>query len=144
MGDVGLHAVHRLQVRLWVEVGVIEHDGVRRGECDAEPSRSRRAHEDLARCARDVGRHMGRHGGGIWEIEARYKGGHAGLELAPLGVELLDVDLALYAVGGAVEPRVRDACLGSGLGSGSGSGLVSGLGSGLRLGLGPNQGQGQG
>ena len=101
MGDVGVHAVHRLQVRLWVEVGVVEHDRVRRGEGDAQPARARRAHEDL--------------------------------ELAPLGVELLDVDLALYAVGGAVEPRVRDACLGSGLESGSGSGLVLGLGLGFEL-----------
>ena len=54
---------------------------------------------------------MGRYGGGIWEIEARYSGGHEDLELAPLGVELLDVDLALHAVGRAVEARVRDAAL---------------------------------
>ena len=111
MGDVGLHAVHRLQVRLWVEVGVIEHDGVRRGEGDTQPARSRRAHEDL--------------------------------ELAPLGVELLDVDLALHAVGGAVEPRVCDAWLGSALGLGLGLGLGFwfwfwfwlGLGLGVGLGL---------
>ena len=66
---------------------------------------------------------MGRYGGGIWEIEARYSGGHEDLELAPLGVELLDVDLALHAVGGAVEPRVRDACSGSALGLGLGLGF---------------------
>ena len=75
-----MEAVHCLQVGLWVEVGVVEHDRVRRGEGDAQPARARRAHEDL--------------------------------ELAPLGVELLDVDLALHTVGGAVEARVRDAWLG--------------------------------
>ena len=71
MGDVGLHAVHRLQVRLWVEVGVIEHDGVRRGEGNAEPARARRAHEDLPRCTRDVGRHRGDIWGDMGEVYGR-------------------------------------------------------------------------